>query len=511
MTLRHLTYIVAGLVCLTGFWGCNSDEYDWDIEQLKYTDVSVNSFKLVRNESILAHLDTVFFAVDLDRRTVFNPDSLPVGIDSVSTPVKMSLPSVSVAMLYFDTYAGADSVNYLESPGDTVDFSRGPVRLHLVSYDGTNSADYTIKLNVHKMQPDSLWWNATATRPLPSSLSAPLRQRTIEWRGAVWCLTANASELSLQSATHPAEEVWTSHEVNLPEGADISTLTACGDKLVILDSQQHLHTSADAVHWTNTGVRMSYIYGEYAGSILGTVETERGYVSLCWPEAADAATAPLLPAGAPVRGCSNPLTFNTTWSASPQLTVMGGYDADGNMLSACWTYEGGQWAATSMVDAPARSGSALVPYFTVRTNAYWIVTQRSVLLSFGGQRPDGYCDNTMYVSFDRGIHWSKADALMQPPTYLPAVWGADVSVHKVHMDGRSRSVWQEMPDTPLPSRARIAAPLVSRSAEPNTSDTLITEWDTPYIYMFGGRYNTGMLQNRVWRGAVNRLTFKPLQ
>lgn len=38
----------------------------------------------------------------------------------------------------------------------------------------------------------------------------------------------------------------------------------------------------------------------------------------------------------------------------------------------------------------------------------------------------------------------------------------------------------------------------------------ITEWETPYIYIVGGFDNNGAFVNEVWRGAVNRLIFKPL-
>ncbi len=36
-------------------------------------------------------------------------------------------------------------------------------------------------------------------------------------------------------------------------------------------------------------------------------------------------------------------------------------------------------------------------------------------------------------------------------------------------------------------------------------------WDCPYIYLFGGFGSEGeVLNDSVWRGALNRLTFKPI-
>jgi hypothetical protein len=39
----------------------------------------------------------------------------------------------------------------------------------------------------------------------------------------------------------------------------------------------------------------------------------------------------------------------------------------------------------------------------------------------------------------------------------------------------------------------------------------ITQWEVPYIYLFGGYDSEGYLYNSVWRGVINRLSFKPLQ
>ena len=36
------------------------------------------------------------------------------------------------------------------------------------------------------------------------------------------------------------------------------------------------------------------------------------------------------------------------------------------------------------------------------------------------------------------------------------------------------------------------------------------DWDCPYIYVFGGYGNNSMVQNSIWKGVVNRLTFKPI-
>ena len=39
----------------------------------------------------------------------------------------------------------------------------------------------------------------------------------------------------------------------------------------------------------------------------------------------------------------------------------------------------------------------------------------------------------------------------------------------------------------------------------------ITEWNVPYIYMFGGVNAEGQTLNTLYRGVINQLRFKPLQ
>ena len=50
----------------------------------------------------------------------------------------------------------------------------------------------------------------------------------------------------------------------------------------------------------------------------------------------------------------------------------------------------------------------------------------------------------------------------------------------------------------------VDSPAATRAAKP------VTKWDCPYIYVFGGYGNNGMVQNSIWKGVVNRLTFKPI-
>lgn len=87
--------------------------------------------------------------------------------------------------------------------------------------------------------------------------------------------------------------------------------------------------------------------------------------------------------------------------------------------------------------------------------------------------------DTIYMSYDLGFHWTKAPDLMQLPEEFPSLHSAQAIVSNTTH--------------------------TSRAARP------ITEWDTPYIYVYGGYTSDDKISPRVYRGVVNRLSFKPLQ
>ncbi len=78
---------------------------------------------------------------------------------------------------------------------------------------------------------------------------------------------------------------------------------------------------------------------------------------------------------------------------------------------------------------------------------------------------------------------------------------AFVAPHK--FSSRGADNWKMLPQRRLPHWLSYEAG--GRAVTP------ITEWDCPFIYLFGGYDEQGVLVGNIWRGAINRLIFKPLQ
>lgn len=112
-------------------------------------------------------------------------------------------------------------------------------------------------------------------------------------------------------------------------------------------------------------------------------------------------------------------------------------------------------------------------------------------------------NDCVYISTDNGITWDKANELLQLPEYIEDFTGAQAVVQTATLtEARSTSEgWIEMPASKLPASIVGAQ---SRTIAP------IESWECPYIYLFGGTNANGVLCNNIWRGVINRLSFKPL-
>ena len=149
----------------------------------------------------------------------------------------------------------------------------------------------------------------------------------------------------------------------------------------------------------------------------------------------------------------------------------------------------------------------------------WDVTAYPTLMAWGGRTEDGELSNTMYVSRDMGVHWSIVDSLLQLPAYMPKVYRADALVFNTTMtDAAAAAVngalkWRSMPSPEMPVWFNMAVPAALPQAVLATRSSGIspvTEWEVPYIYLFGGEDLGGNTHDTVWRGLLNRLSYKPV-
>lgn len=498
--LKKPLYFIISLMALAIMGSCNSDS-DSGVITSSSSTVVVSSFSLTENDDVLVGLDSVYFSIDLVNAQIYNADSLPYGTDVSRLVTQIGVDGCSVAELHIPRENQPDTiVNYLTNSTDSIDFSNGPVRLHLASANLEAERDYIIKVNVHRMKPDSLYWNRTARRNLPTNLGVPAKQKTVLYKGEAVCLTSSGVRYNIATTPNPADDNWTIAEVSFPFNPDVESLSATTEALYITDTDGKLYSSVDFVNWTDCGITLHHIYGGYDDRLLAVKYEGGRYFHVTYPATSSVAVDD----DCPISGTSQLATAENEWSADKQAYMLGGVKADGSLTGAMWGYDGQRWAKISQQEVPEGKDKTMFSYTTFVTDSTnWTVKRYITLVAFGGQNDRGLNDKTVYISLNMGLNWKKADDLMQLPDYIPAMMGSQALViNSTLTSTAATTAWEELSSRPLPGWYRMAAS--GSQSEP------ITSWECPYIYIFGGNSDGGQLYNTVWRGVINRLSFKPL-
>lgn len=474
--LKKIGLYVALAAVTWGTVACNDDTEN--VISADYSSTQVTAFALRSNSDILNNLDSVFFAIDLTAGRIFNADSLPYGTRVSRLLVDITTDGCSTVEVRFPREGKSDSViNYLTNPDDSIDFSRGPVILHLVSYDKVASRDYSINVNVHKMVSDSLQWDLKHPAALPTTLGTPRYQRTVEYDGRVYTYTTDGTaDACVAVADDPASQAAMT-AFRFPFTPRLEMLTATTGALYVLADDGGLYQSADGTTWTPCGETWESITAPYGDKLLGLAKDGDKLYHVTYP----AGTRRVASADFPVSGNSRAIHFTSDWSKRGQAITVGGRKADGTIATTVWAYDGESWACLNKKIPMEAESQTLFPYYCCKTDSNtWRASSKSVIVAMGGVQADGTMQDTVYISYDLGFNWAKAPAQMQ----LPAAFRHTSDAQAV---------------------VSVETQYASRAIRP------ITEWDTPYIYMYGGYTATGELLPYVYRGVINRLEFKPLQ
>ncbi|MDE6717750.1 MAG: hypothetical protein K2J70_06125, partial [Muribaculaceae bacterium] len=346
-----------------GSISCNkkSDEEVDETASIVYLpNVAVTAFNLKANSSVMARLDSVFFSIDLEKGVIFNADSLPKGskIDKLVTNISYSSAITSATIIMEGGTTRNGTVDYIKNPGDSIDFT-GNVQLEIATANEEMKKRYTIKVNVHQQEPDSLVWNETALTSLPSRMASPRNQKTVEFDGkAISLIEENNGSITLSSSDDLYSDSWTKKEISLPFIPEIRSMAAADDALYILDTDGNLFTSSDGTSWHDTGEDWQRIIGGYTDSVIGLKSGNSGMIYAQYPlknlkeQAVDSEF--------PVTGHSNFVVHANKWTSSPVGFFCGGEKADGSLSEDTWAFDGSLWISLSKGGFPKLKGASLI-------------------------------------------------------------------------------------------------------------------------------------------------------
>lgn len=495
--------ILPALIALGAIFGaCNKKESEED-DYEPALSVAVKSFSISPNAKILDNLDSVYFSIDLDKGVIFNADSLPMGTAVNKLVPIITYPStVEKAVI---TMSGGSTregtVNYKDSPSDSIDFT-GNVTLTLTATDASLSKTYRIKVNVHKTTPDSLMWDKVAISSLPSRAANPTAQKTLTFKDKVYSLIRETdNSLTLSNCNNPSDANWQKQQLNLSFNPDIRTLSASDDALYILSQEGSLFKSADGINWSDTGTDWINLIGGFGNSVLGLLSDGGVIKHDIYPRPAGYTPA-AIPADFPTTGLSAFNSFSSKWAADPIGFFCGG-SRDGKLSGASWAFDGNSWAKISNNALPALQEALILPYFNYRkTTTSWIQTEYSVWLCIGGRLADGSVNDIVYITYDNGVNWMKAESLLQLPKHITPGYAADAVICNTPLEADLDAYWKSVKAAGRPDYPSTRVEYFIDGSD--------VDWDCPYIYLFGGYDGAGKLNTSVMRAVLARLTYAPI-
>ncbi|MCH5220363.1 MAG: hypothetical protein J1F20_07305 [Muribaculaceae bacterium] len=490
------------------FSSCNSDD------KTLYTlpsSATVRAFSLSPDKDVLNNLDSVFFSIDLYNREIFNADSLPYGTRVQALTPVITTESASAVELVYQLENGNDTtINYLENTSDTIDF-RHPVKLVVTSYDGATQVTYTVRVNVHQLPTDTLVWSRLESGGLPTVFTAVKEQHTaMSPAGMFYCMTCYQEEYCMAYTTDPGGS-WVASKIALEFTPDINSLTATSDALYLKDSTGNLYSSTDSgMTWEPTGAQASFILGAYGSRLLTTLQSDNSWSIAEYPSGKQYVPD----TDFPVMNTSNAISISFEMAATTQVLVTGGRRADGSLSNTTWGFDGDNWIKVSQVGLPYNlENMAVVPYFDIEPDTIsWRVSEpTTVLLALCGNDNASVPNDTVYMSRNFGLTWTKApESLQISTTAVPSRTLAQAYPYT------GISYAANMNKLPAFAKAHVTHPewretgWVTSNARLSRVSAPVTDWEVPYIYLFGGVNVNGSTYNTVYRGVITALTFKPL-
>lgn len=207
-----------------------------------YDDSAITSFTLGTVNRYVNGVKSTYagsdylFHIDQISRTIYNTDSLPKGTDAAHIVCSMNTYNNSSPFLISTdgTY-----MTY-HSSTDSVDFTT-PRTFRVIASSSAGYTDYTVKVNVHKENPDSFVWEKMAAIPVMTGV------RTIAYDDRIYVF-GNEGGATTAYYTEDGKS-WTAATLPAMTDADAwQNAVANQDSLYIMDGTT-MYRSKDAVTW----------------------------------------------------------------------------------------------------------------------------------------------------------------------------------------------------------------------------------------------------------------------
>lgn len=184
---------------------------------------------------------TYKFYIDQIARTIYNPDSLPYGIDAKHMLCTITSKNSGIITL---KSISSDTLTYYNSE-DSLDFSV-PRTIQVNSLDGANSARYTVQVNIHQEPADTFLWTNTST---VEAFAQARAMKAITLGDKVFVFVSDGQQCHVYSSPQTDNDTWTLENQYRPLPA------TAWKNVVVMDDQMYVYaggrilSSDDGRNW----------------------------------------------------------------------------------------------------------------------------------------------------------------------------------------------------------------------------------------------------------------------
>lgn len=392
---------------------------DNDVDQITYTsETSITGFSLGtlhidrvgkdKNGLDSPYVDTLDcsnypFTIDQINRTITNKDSLPVGtyIDKVITSI-----TYDAGMLAYKPKGSERDTIWTST--DSIDFT-DPVEFKVYAYSGVEGKPYTITINVHKQEPDTISWKKFDNNPFSAGNLS--EQKAVYANGKVYVFgkNGNGTHIEYSDVANDNPSSWVPVTDNIPSNIDTYSATVCAGYIYFLagTNKQLYKLDANSNEITSVGTETfeMLIGGNDIKSELYAVKGGKSgiYKENTWTEDADPFTQ--FPAGKPFFSNTTTASYNSNITSTVALCYNQGTTAnDTTALVFNRMSSDNKWEERIQNLPLPNLGNVTMIYYDGK------------LYAFGGGYKEIKPFSQFYCSTDNGLCWRPVTECMVFPS-----------------------------------------------------------------------------------------------